>query len=100
MYKESLDCPGGMLALELEELLLLHAKNTSTAATLDAAVSHLVTVFMLCSLWIEIHHRVEDGCQKPFQNPTSIPSTIAVIFNTTVINIVLTGSYVGRIFNH
>jgi len=59
MYKESLDCPGGMLGFELEELLLLHAKNTSTAATLVTAVSHLVTVFMLCSLWVEIQHRVE-----------------------------------------
>lgn len=69
MYKESRDCPGGMLGLESEELLLLHAKNTSMAATLDAAVSHLVAVFMLCSLWVEIYHRVEQGCQKPFQNP-------------------------------
>jgi hypothetical protein len=38
-----------MLGLELEELLLLHAKINNTAVTPTAAVSHVLIVFMLCS---------------------------------------------------
>jgi hypothetical protein len=46
MYNESWDCPAGTLELVLDELFFLQANTRSTAATLVAAVSHLVTVFM------------------------------------------------------
>lgn len=56
MYMETRDWPLGMLGLELDELLLLQAKKINTAATPASVpttrlgdVSHLVTVFMLCS---------------------------------------------------
>jgi hypothetical protein len=46
MYKETWDCPLGMLGLELEEVLLLQAKKRSTAVTPEAVNSHVVAVFI------------------------------------------------------